>query len=338
MQELVRASAWKGLANLIQRFGGHPEEIFKAAGLPQDPLLEPNANFPLQALVSTLEIAPKELNQPDFGLQSGNCTTEILGTINLAMQNAPTARIAVEIAARYIHIHNPGLSVTITPHKSPGEELVTTNILNDAFTASPQFSERIVASVYFQLKALGALELDILEIRFPGPRQSPLSTYTSLFGLEPQFLCDTYGVVTKTAQLDAPRKGNDESLFQVAQDHLRAIGAPKEKSLAEKVELLIVGILPGNGCIMRDVASALGLHKRTLQRRLKEEGVSFKQLKDSAKRRRAIKLLSRRDVTLTEVAFMLGYSESSTFSRKAKDWFGVSPRDYRRQLLDQKAS
>ena len=41
------------------------------------------------------------------------------------MQNAPTARIAVEIAARFIHIHNPGLAITITPHKSRGEELVS---------------------------------------------------------------------------------------------------------------------------------------------------------------------------------------------------------------------
>jgi AraC-like DNA-binding protein len=65
---------------------------------------------------------------------------------------------------------------------------------------------------------------------------------------------------------------------------------------------------------------------------LKERGVDFKQLTDETRRRFAVNYLKERKNTLTEVAFLLGYSELSAFNRAFKRWTGSTPLDYRRSV------
>jgi AraC-like DNA-binding protein len=78
------------------------------------------------------------------------------------------------------------------------------------------------------------------------------------------------------------------------------------------------------------VAKKLGLGPRTLQRRLKEYGADFKTLVDDTRRRFSLNYLRDRKHTLTEIAYLLGYSEVSAFNRAFKRWTGSTPSDYRR--------
>jgi AraC-like DNA-binding protein len=68
-----------------------------------------------------------------------------------------------------------------------------------------------------------------------------------------------------------------------------------------------------------------------LQRRLKEYGLEFKKLVDDTRRRFASNYLKDRKHTLTEVAFLLGYSDVSAFNRAFKRWTSMTPLEYRRK-------
>lgn len=331
IQDLVRAGAWKGIAELIQSFGGDADKLFTDLGLPKGLLSDPNAYYPLEWLVRTLEHCAKTLNRPQFGLLSGVYTVSAIGTLALGIMNSPTSRQAVQLATRYIHIHNRSMSVDILPDDKTGLELVTVQIRNPAFSKSAQMNERVIGGVFHQLKASFGSTFHAEGIRFPDPPTSPLSEYRQLFGMEPEFECDIGGVLMSTERLDAFRPGFDEEMLRIVEDHLRSIGGEQKSPITDKVDLLIRGFMPGKTCTLEQVASALGMHARTLQRRLKEDGTSFEKLKDRAMRRRAERLLARSDVPLLDVAFMLGFSESSTLSRKSRSWFGLSPREYRRQ-------
>jgi AraC-like DNA-binding protein len=80
---------------------------------------------------------------------------------------------------------------------------------------------------------------------------------------------------------------------------------------------------------LTDVARKLEIGPRTLQRRLKKYGIDFKELVDSARRRLALAYLKDGGITLTEIAFLLGYSEVSAFNRAFKRWTNSTPLDYR---------
>ena len=80
-----------------------------------------------------------------------------------------------------------------------------------------------------------------------------------------------------------------------------------------------------------ETARALGISTRTMQRQLKEEGTTYAEVLDALRREMAAGLLHNHTLAIYEVAFLLGYSEPSTFYRAFRRWHGMSPGDYRRE-------
>jgi AraC-like DNA-binding protein len=77
------------------------------------------------------------------------------------------------------------------------------------------------------------------------------------------------------------------------------------------------------------VALTLGLNERTLQRKLKDEGTSFRDLQEQVRSSLAVNYMREPQFRLTDIAEMLGYSDLSVFSRSFKRWFGISPQKWR---------
>jgi AraC-like DNA-binding protein len=92
---------------------------------------------------------------------------------------------------------------------------------------------------------------------------------------------------------------------------------------------LILQHLGGEDCTNDRIATELGLHPRTLNRRLKAEGKSFEGIKDEVRRDAALRYLQQSDMPLTQIAERLGYAETSVLSRRCVRWFGASPRQLR---------
>ena len=77
------------------------------------------------------------------------------------------------------------------------------------------------------------------------------------------------------------------------------------------------------------VAGHLNMSVRTFQRKLKVEGYSFKELIDELRQEFAIGYLKKEELSVSEIAYLLNYSDASTFIRSFKRWMGVTPREYR---------
>jgi AraC-like DNA-binding protein len=78
------------------------------------------------------------------------------------------------------------------------------------------------------------------------------------------------------------------------------------------------------------MAHALGLSSRTLRRRLEQEGVSYRDIVETALRERSERLLAETDLQVSEVAFRAGYTDVSNFTRAFRRWTGKTPKAYRR--------
>ena len=81
------------------------------------------------------------------------------------------------------------------------------------------------------------------------------------------------------------------------------------------------------------IAGTLGLNLRTVQRRLKDEGTTYRELRDSFRHTTACKLLTNPRVPIKEIAFLLGYQELGAFYRAFRRWEDDSPMDYRNKHL-----
>lgn len=136
------------------------------------------------------------------------------------------------------------------------------------------------------------------------------------------------------AAMDAAIATADSTVEQLTVDYLEAVmqyHTPKTTDLKHQVIRAIEQQL-GEGIVRVDaVAKCLGMGERTLQRRLHDNGLSYYDMVDAARENLACKLIRTTSLSLTDIALMIGFSETSAFSRAFKRWSGVSPSIYRKQ-------
>ena len=99
---------------------------------------------------------------------------------------------------------------------------------------------------------------------------------------------------------------------------------PRETPFAREVEQRVESLLASGPVRIEQVASAMGLSRQTLYRRLKAEGVTFEALLDRLRTRLALKLVPE-GLAVKDVAYRLGFSDPAAFSRAFKRWTGTSP-------------
>jgi len=160
----------------------------------------------------------------------------------------------------------------------------------------------------------------------------PFERYQSVFGDRVVFNSDWCGVAFDKALLTLPFIQADPGLNAMMD---RQAGVlldmfDRKLNLVNSTREQITSRLPNGDPVLDDVAEALSLTARVLQNRLKESGTTFKEVVDDVRKQLSLSYLSEKDVPLIDVAFLLGFSEQSSFSRAFKRWMGISPMEYRK--------
>jgi len=160
----------------------------------------------------------------------------------------------------------------------------------------------------------------------------PFERYQNVFGDRIVFDSDWCGVAFDKALLRLPFTQADPGL-NAMMDRQAAVLLEmfdSKLNLVNSTREQVASRLPNGDPILDDVAEALSLTARVLQNRLKESGTTFKEVVDDVRKQLALSYLSEEDVPLIDVAFLLGFSEQSSFSRAFKRWMGKSPMEYRK--------
>ena len=108
----------------------------------------------------------------------------------------------------------------------------------------------------------------------------------------------------------------------------------QSSSTSKRVHAALFEMLPGGRSSIDDIASTLGMSKRSLQRRLNEEHTSFKQILNETREQLAIHYLSNSSMTFAEISFLLGFEEPNSFSRAFRSWTGQTPQRMRASMLN----
>ena len=131
--------------------------------------------------------------------------------------------------------------------------------------------------------------------------------------------------------LDRPFAGHNPELLDILTPALAAsldeIGA--QNSLADQVKIVLKRRLASGKPDLEDVARELGTSERTLQRRITEAGSTFRKLLEESRYELGRQMLSERQNGIDEIAFLLGYQDTSSFYRAFRSWEGVTPAQWR---------
>jgi AraC-like DNA-binding protein len=171
-----------------------------------------------------------------------------------------------------------------------------------------------------------------LELRFPPP--ADLRPYQDAFRCPLRFSARANALLFARADVMSPLPTAHPLLAEVherlASEYLQRL---EHSHISSRARTAIIRRLPDGEPQRSDIAAALELSERSLQRRLEGEGTSFLRLLDDTRRELAQQYLGQPALSLADIAFLLGFADQSSFFRASRRWFGTSPRHYRIRLV-----
>jgi AraC-like DNA-binding protein len=125
------------------------------------------------------------------------------------------------------------------------------------------------------------------------------------------------------------RSGNRELALLHDEFLMKYLIEIKKGDIVRQIQSVIIENLPSGNVTDNLIARELNLSERSLQRKLKERGTSFRAVLDNVREMAAIQYIKNPVNSMSDIAFLLGFSEQSAFSRAFKKWTGTSPIKYR---------
>ena len=174
--------------------------------------------------------------------------------------------------------------------------------------------------------------MDCIWFEHPAPEQAELLTrYTDVFGCEVRFDQPASGIVARKALLDFPIPQADEKLLQTLLDHATQLltDTVQHQSVTEQVKNMLRLMLKEQAPSSTTIADRLNVSSRTLQRKLNDEGTSYKEVLNELRLELALYYLKHTELSLDSIAFKLGYAEARSFYRSFKQWTGRTAGSYR---------
>ncbi|WP_339844427.1 AraC family transcriptional regulator ligand-binding domain-containing protein [uncultured Halopseudomonas sp.] len=194
----------------------------------------------------------------------------------------------------------------------------------------------IAALVAFQRRLLGNLfVLESVSFAFAPPDQpQERQAYDAFFACEVHFSAAETAVVLPLESLARPLPGSDPDLRALLDGQAQALlrAAPDTGEIDRAVQQALIRCLPEGRVTLARIAVQLHLSVRSLQRRLAEREICWRQLLDQTREQLASEYLADASLSATDIAFLLGFSEQSAFNRAFRRWTGSSPERYRRRL------
>jgi AraC-like DNA-binding protein len=175
------------------------------------------------------------------------------------------------------------------------------------------------------------LHLLLIRMNFQHSRPEYDQLYTDFFKAPVWFNQEENSVVFQKDVLSMTHSGQPylkEVLIQHADRLLKELDASKE--FVSAIRKIIIENLHTGGVNIGLVERAMNMSRQTIYRRLKSDNTSFSTLLDDIRRERAVEYLKAKEMTIEEIAFLLGYSETSAFNHAFKRWFGKSVVEYRK--------
>jgi AraC-like DNA-binding protein len=324
----------KTAVDTARELGADLARLGAACGLPglEQGLPE---SLPAQRYIALLAAAADQLGEPAFGLRVGErMRLSTFAGYGLVICTCPDFRSAAEQTRRF-----EGLAHDLGRSEIVEQADVACYRWHSPWLAEPgarHLAESVVVGIQTFANWLAHARLPVLEVAFVHQRPGALSAahYEQLFGAPVRFGAPVTEARFPAAVLDAPVPNADPSLFPMLARSAEQRLADRQReaqrpAIVQAVRARIAAQLMHDRARLPEVAQALGLPARTLQRKLAEADAGFSALLDEVRREQAAQYLRDPAFSLTEIAFLLGFSEQSNFHHAFRGWYGCTPAAWR---------
>jgi AraC-like DNA-binding protein len=329
VQATVSGGFFKALLAFAVSLGADRESLLARAGVSAADFAYQDARIPLCAYKSLYRAGEALTGEPALALKFPEATRfEQMSIVGLICQSADTMGAALKQLNRFsrLVVEVDGVS------DGPRFQLAPKNgelWLEDRCANADDFPELVEAALGRFVCEMARHYPDFTFVRavhLTRSRPGHAATYEEILRAPVTFGATWNALRIEPAWLALEIHRPNRYAFGVFNGHADALlkSLKDSKTARGQVEALLIPLLHTGELAMDRIAGAMGLSRQTLYRRLKAEGVSFDQVVDALRHRMALDYLEH--LSVNETAYLVGFSETSAFSRAFKRWTGVSPR------------
>jgi AraC-like DNA-binding protein len=332
----LRSFSADGALHLLEALGGDSEALCRVAEIDHARLREPDYRVEKPSLVKLFAIAARRGGDPLIGLHAAQRAR--LGSLAahlVASQATVADALAVRSRVQTLLLGAPAVALCRV-----GEMTYVTLETGLEPESARHLTEYCIAS---DVRFLGWLTLQAArptEVHFRHRCAGDVAEYERFFACRVEFEASEDGAALSAATMAEPLvSANDELAAQLELLVRSELDKLPSIAFSERINLALrAGRMQAGDCRRDVIARRLGVSMRTLQRRLEDEGTTFGDIVDGARRQLALEMMANPAVSIAGVGSIVGYADQYAFNKAFKRWTGRSPSAYRRELLDHGAS
>lgn len=329
---LTRAGFARALDELLARYPrAVSEQVLQDAGLAHGELVDPAERIGRRELVDALESGARWTGDPAFGLElAASVSWHDLGILTYLIFNARTVGAAIDNTCRYVSLQETAAHPRLKVDDDEARFVYALDLPDVACHA--QHSESILAMVVRLCRA-GDPEWTPREVHFKHARPETDATARAFFRCRIIYEQPVDAVVMSRDDLQIALRSANQTFLPSAlyKTDTPVTELPTDYDFTSQVARCIVESLSTSDANIEYISARFHQSARTLQRRLRERGIRFRDMVTNIRLELSLRYLSDPSLSLTDIAILLGYSDLSAFSRAFRRWAACSPHELRQR-------
>lgn len=319
-----------GFKAMLASVGVRHQDVLRRAGLPEDLLNRSNVRVPANQFFAFTQALERSVNDPLLSIRLvREMSAESFSPPMFAALCSPNLRVAVARLALFKPLIAP---LRLEVETRPAGLWVGFDWSVDAH-GPPPFLVAFEALFLVKLARMGTRdEVRAIEVTLP-ELPSPREPYESFLGCRIQ-PGDRSSITFSSEDAERPFLTDHSAMWEIFEPELRRRLADLEAtaSFQARTRAVLIEALPSGQVSVESIARRLAMSPRTLQRRLRREGTTFKEVVGETRKSLALHYLGQTQLSYGEIAYLLGFKEPNSFFRAFQSWTGTTPESQRRML------
>jgi len=323
-------TSWALLVAKALDAGGHDSAaVFRSAGLDPTKLGNADARYPVEGMRKLWQLAAEVSGDPYFGLEAARFwhpTT--LNALGYSWMASDSLRDALTRMSRYGRLVNSVAQMTLEEYEQ--EVAFAISAPQSSTMVSNEAIDAALATMVTMCRVSYGDSFNPLRVITQRPELEDPARYYEFFRCPIEFSAEANVLYFSKDALEKHLPTANPRLAGVSDQVVAEYLARFDKgSTAIRVRAKLIDLLSAGEFSQQEVANNLHMSLRTLQRKLAEEDTSYKEILKETRRELANQYLRQGYLSVSEVTYLLGFSEPSNFARAFKRWTGHTPSEFR---------
>ena len=306
------------------------ELLLRKAGLTQQQIDDNSTRLDTKSQIKFLDLAATALKDELLGFHlAQSCDLRLMGLLYYVLASSETLEEALRQGTRYSAIVNEGIA---PKYRDAGDVSIRLEYVGISRHSDRHQIESAMVTLVRTFRQLVNRRLPLIGVRLSHRRSGDTSELKNFFGCDVTFGADVDEMAFSKSIKQLPVVNADPYLNELLIkycDQAIADRSTKRSSFGLSVENAVALLLPHGKAHANEIARKLGVSRRTLARRLASEGLTFAGIVQSLKSDLAKRHLTDQTLSVSEIAWLVGYQDVSAFTHAFKRWTGSSPRALR---------